>query len=61
MLQGGFLGLCGEKVDAINYYREKISELDEKVISASTLFTLAILFSNRDLFFLLHNYGGVFP
>ncbi|KAG6475095.1 hypothetical protein ZIOFF_064313 [Zingiber officinale] len=29
--KGGFLGLCGEKVDAINYYREKISELDEKI------------------------------
>ncbi|XP_065048272.1 CSC1-like protein At1g32090 [Musa acuminata AAA Group] len=27
----GFLGLCGERVDAINYYRERISELDEKI------------------------------
>ncbi|XP_010920040.3 CSC1-like protein At1g32090 [Elaeis guineensis] len=29
----GFLGLCGERVDSIDYYREKISELDKKIAS----------------------------
>ena len=31
IFQKGFLGLCGERVDSIDYYREKISELDKKV------------------------------
>ncbi|KAG1354173.1 calcium permeable stress-gated cation channel 1 [Cocos nucifera] len=32
-MKKGFLGLCGERVDSIDYYREKISELDKKIAS----------------------------
>ena len=38
--QTGFLGLCGEKVDAIDFYAEKIRELDKRVsiISSAMVF-----------------------
>lgn len=29
--QKGFLGLWGEKVDSIDYYKQQIKDLDEKV------------------------------
>ena len=33
MFQRGCFGLCGETIDSINYYKEKICELEKKVIS----------------------------
>lgn len=36
MFQVGFLGLCGKRVDSIDYYKQRMMELDKRVIHSVT-------------------------
>lgn len=48
-LQKGFLGLWGERVDSIEYYKQQLKEFDRRVSLVASLISLFVVLDQMNI------------